>query len=225
MTPTLFAILFPGRTGSSWLISCLNSHPEIDARGEELVGRSSRSQQRWIKRLYGGGSGAAARGFKSKLKDVWDLDGFRALLTEHSVRVITMDRRNKIKLAVSTINARRLKTISGRWNQRQGEEVELPPLELDEAELRRVLADGHRVDEQLGAFADSLDLPRMHPAYEELLAAPEERMRDVQLFLGVPPTSISGDVVKNTDDDLSRAVVNYDDLRSRFRDGPYAEMF
>jgi len=227
MTPrTRFILLFPGRTGSSWLISCLDSHPALDARGEKLVGRSPQSQQRWIRRLYrrGGGRRVRARGFKTKLKDVWDLDGLRAMLMAYDVRVIAMYRRNKIKLAISTINAQRLKAVLGRWNRRRGDAT-FPPFALEESELRSTLAQCLDRDKQLEAFVGALDLPRLTLHYEELLEALQERMRDVQVFLGVDPASIRSDVVKSTDDDLSRVIVNYVDLRARFDDGPYANMF
>ena len=49
--PVRFAILFPGRTGSSFLVSCLESHPEVLAEGERLVRRSARWQERWLQFL------------------------------------------------------------------------------------------------------------------------------------------------------------------------------
>ena len=46
-TPAIpFVILFPGRTGSSWLVSSLASHPAIHAEGERLVRMPAARQPR-----------------------------------------------------------------------------------------------------------------------------------------------------------------------------------
>jgi LPS sulfotransferase NodH len=223
--PTPFIVLFPGRTGSTWLISCLDSHPAIEAEGEQLVRRSPRSQRRWVERFYGRRRrDVLARGFKTKLKDVWDLDAFRDLLHEGEARVIVLARRNTIKLAVSTINARRLHEQTGRWNRSRGTEP-LPPFDLDPADLERVIRECRERDERLAAFAGTLDLPRLALFYEDLLAEPEARLREALAFLDVPSAPLVSEVVKNTDDDLSRVLVNYQDLRAHFADGPYAAMF
>ena len=66
-----FIVLFPGRTGSSWLVDALSRHPEIGIEGEILVGRTEREQEDHLRRLFGTRS-RLARGFKTKLKDVTD---------------------------------------------------------------------------------------------------------------------------------------------------------
>jgi LPS sulfotransferase NodH len=223
---TPFVILFPGRTGSSWLVSCLDSHPQVLAEGERLVGRGRWSQQLWIRGLYRRArrAGLAAGGFKTKLKDVRHLEGFRRLLVAREVRVLIMDRRNVVKLAVSTINARRLHEATGRWNRRPEDPV-LPPFVLAPEDLRRVIAECEARQEQLRTFAETLPLPSMTLQYEDLLAAPAETMAGVLSFLDVPPAPLAGSVAKNTDDDLSRVILNVDELRAEFAGGPYADMF
>ncbi|MCP3903977.1 MAG: sulfotransferase [Planctomycetes bacterium] len=226
VNPTPFVVLFPGRTGSSWLISCLDSHPAIEAEGERLVRRSPRSQRGWIERFYGRRrrGGVLARGFKTKLKDVWDLDAFRHLLQERGVRVVVLDRRNTIKLAVSTINARRLHERTGRWN-RSRDTAALPPFELEPADLERELDECRELRERLAAFADTLELPRLALCYEDLLTDPEGRLAEIMAFLDVPPAPLASEVVKNTDDDLSRVLANHDALREHFAGGPHGAMF
>jgi len=165
-----------------------------------------------------------ARGFKTKLKDVWDLDAFRDLLHERGVRVIVLERLNTIKLAVSTINARRLHEQTGRWN-RSRDTAPLPRFELDPGELERVIAECRRHRERLAAFVETLDLSRLALSYEDLLGDSEARFRDILAYLDVPPAALQSKVLKNTDDDLSQVLVNFEDLRERFANGPYAAMF
>ena len=223
---TPFVILFPGRTGSSWLVSSLQSHPMVQAEGERLVQLRPRSQPRWIRRLYhrAARAGLRAGGFKTKLKDVWDLDAFRTLLTGHGARVIVMDRRNTVKLAVSTINARRLFEATGRWNRRAGDPV-LPPFTLAEADLRRVLAECQDRQRQLHDYAATLPLPGITIHYEDLLGTPAETMGRVLEFLGAPPMPLDSAVANNTDDDLSLAILNAAELQAAFAGEPFAEMF
>ena len=68
------------------------------------------SQRQWVMDLLETGerSGAVAVGFKTKLKDVDDHHDFTELLREQDFRIILMTRRNTLKLAISTLNARRL---------------------------------------------------------------------------------------------------------------------
>ncbi|MGA1058443.1 MAG: hypothetical protein ACO3Y3_12200, partial [Phycisphaerales bacterium] len=47
-----FLILFPGRTGSSWLVSALQSHPDVSAEGEILVKQDAGSQRRILEERY-----------------------------------------------------------------------------------------------------------------------------------------------------------------------------
>ncbi len=225
-TATPFVILFPGRTGSSWLISSLQSHSMVQAEGEQLVTLRPRSHARWIRRLYhrGARAGLRAVGFKTKLKDVWDLDAFRSLLVDEGVRIIVMDRRNTVKLAVSTINARRLHETTGRWNRWAGDPV-LPPFELAEADLRRVLAECQGRQRELHAFAGTLPLPRITVHYEDLLGEPERMMGEILAFLDVPPMPLASSVAKNTADDLSRVILNVAELRAAFAGEPFGEMF
>lgn len=223
---TRFVILFSGRTGSTWLTSSLDSHPQVVAEGERLVRRSAGSQRRWIRRLYrrAGRRGVLAAGFKTKLKDVWDLDAFRDLLQDHDVRVIVMYRRNTVKLAVSAINARRLRAITGRWNRRPGDAA-LPPFELTEEELRQEIRKCMDRDRELEAYAAALELPQIVLHYEDLLANPDERMDEVMSFLQAPAVRLRSEYLKNTDDDLSRVLVNYEALRARFADDPLGALF
>jgi len=224
-TATPFVILFPGRTGSTWLVSCLDSHPRVRAEGERLVGRRRGGQARWIRRPYRDGTraGLAAAGFKTKLKDVRDLDAFRTILVDHGARIVVMDRRNVLKLAVSTINARRLHRVTGRWNRSRSDPV-LPAFELGEDELRGVIAECLARREQVHAFASTLPLPALTLHYEDLLAAPEERMAEVLAFLDVPAAPLRSGVAKNTDDDLGRVILNLEALRTAFAGSPYGEM-
>ena len=216
-----FVILFPGRTGSSYLVSCLASHPEIVAEGERLVRQTAEWQRDWMRALYRDPKPAPVKtaGFKTKLKDVWDRGEFAALLAELDVRVITMARRNIVKLAVSTLNARRVHAATGRWN-RTADSPELGPLESPATEIVGMVARCAAAQDEVLAFARTLALPSLALEYEEILADRDAFLARVTDFLGVSRHPLAGEFAKSTDDDLRRALADFDAVRAAFRGTP-----
>jgi len=220
---TRFVILFPGRTGSSHLISCLARHPQIHVEGEGLVRLDTAAQREFLHRLYSKPAprGVTAVGFKTKLKDVSALDEFASTLINHEVRILTLLRENRVKLAISTLNARRIHAMHGRWNLTTGQ-APLPPLDacVDDivAMIERVDAAQHEVSK----FATSLPLPRLEVTYEALLTSHASSMTQIQEFLQVVPRSLMGDVAKATVDDLRRSVVHFDELAARLQHTKFA---
>ncbi|MCE2884578.1 MAG: hypothetical protein LW806_06740 [Planctomycetaceae bacterium] len=215
---TRFVILFPGRTGSSLLVSCLASHPEIAAEGERLVRLDAVEQDQWLRDHYTRTHAAEIRavGFKTKPKDVRDPAGFRALLDALDVRPITLLRRNLVKLAVSTINARRIHQATGRWNN-AADAPELAPVAIDPLELERQIAACDAAQRDVLRLAGGLRTPALALEYEELLADLVAALGRVTDFLGVQPLPMQAGTGKATPDDLRAALLNHDELREHFR--------
>ena len=123
---TRFVVLFPGRSGSTYVISALDAHPQVAAKGEvldPLRPEGPEAQLDWTRRFFRGRfvSPYKAVGFKTKLRDVLDQDGFARILDEYDARLVYLDRRNDVKHAISRITARRLKDTTGRWNRYDGD--------------------------------------------------------------------------------------------------------
>lgn len=214
-------ILFPGRTGSSFLISCLGSHPQVVAEGERLVGIPTNEQSSWIRSYLDAPRDARVRavGFKTKLKDVWDLGAFADLLRASRVRILLLRRRNLVKLAVSTLNARRVHAMTGRWN-RGTDAPPLGPLEVDAETLASTIARCAHSQDEVDAYVRRLALPTMSLDYEELLADRVAWLRSVTDFLEVDALPLEGGFVKSTDDDLSVALADFARIRTAFRGTP-----
>lgn len=213
-----FVILFPGRTGSSHLISCMTQHPQIAVDGEKLVRLGAEEQRAYLDARYTADlpSAVTAAGFKTKLKDVASLQEFAACLTTHQVRIITLVRANRVKLAVSTLNARRIHAQHGRWNLVKGES-QLPPLNASVDEILTTIANVDEAQQHVVAFARQLPLPRLELTYEELLQDHEATIARLEAFLEVDARPLTGSVAKATEDDLRKSVVAYDTLESRLR--------
>jgi hypothetical protein len=220
---TRFVVLFPGRTGSSHLISCLAQHPAIFVEGEKLVRLGLQEQAAYLRALYESDRSARIRsvGLKTKLKDVASLDDFAAMLRAHDVRIITLLRENRLKLAVSTLNARRIHREHGRWNLVKGE-ARLPPLDASVDEIVSMLTQVDAAQREVLSFAATLPLPRLDLTYEALLRDHDATIGRVEDFLNVQALRLSGSVEKATNDDLRQSVTAYDELAERLRGSAYA---
>jgi LPS sulfotransferase NodH len=228
---TRFAILFVERAGSTYLITALNAHPRILAVTEKFDalrqdGKDSAAQLAWAHEFFTPPMIGRRRavGFKTKLVDVLDPDGFARLLQQYRCRVICLRRRNSVKAVISTINARRQWEHSGNWNLLD-EANRLASFRVDASEFERLLHERERLDAEVGAYAKSLQLPTVDLYYEDLLCDREGFVADVFAFLGVTPMPVQGLTLKNTKDNLREAVVNFHELRSRYSGTRYESMF
>lgn len=228
---TPFVILFVERAGSTFLITALKSHPQILALTEKFdamnkEGRSAADQLEWSRAfltppLIGK---HRAIGFKTKLIDVLDQDGFAALLRERKCRIIQLQRRNTVKAVVSTMNAKRQWEVSGNWNL-LSESTRLPAFEVDPAEFAALLAQREEWDRQVESYTAALQLPTLRLWYEDLLADKVAFMDKAVTFLTGRTERLEGGTLKNTGDDLRKAILNFEALRNRYAGTRYETMF
>jgi LPS sulfotransferase NodH len=226
-------VLFPGRVGSTFLVSALDAHPEVEAKGERLDplrADGPAAQLDWTRRYLRGPivNRHRAVGFKTKLRDVLDQDAFAALLDDLGARIIVSDRRNDVKHVVSRITARRLKDTTGRWNRYAGDEAgttSAPPVVVDLDDFDERLRAVVREKASILEYVERLGLLRLHVDYEDLLAAPDATFGEVLDFLGVRTAPMTGATVKHTSDDLRDVIENFDELRARYAGTPYEAMF
>ena len=221
---TRFLILFPGRTGSSWLVDGLSRHPAICVEGEVLVGRSAAAQEKIYKRILGAGSGPRASGFKTKLKDVADPESLRRCVRENNVVVISMQRADLLRLALSRINARRLYEATGAWNVRDGAKP-MGDGEVSAEELAKALSDCRSDVRSLEEFVGSLGVEPHVIEYADIIDSPESVLAKAQNWIGVEAMSLLSSVVKNTNENLAHAVSNFAELRDEMSGGTWGPVF
>jgi LPS sulfotransferase NodH len=216
-----FVILFQVRSGSTYLIEALNSHPHIFAEGEKLKGRkvwpppTSKSglsengahlQHQGIFEFFTQPpQGISAIGFKTKLVDLVDRKDFAKLLKKLRVYIIQLDRCNLVKQLVSWFNAERLSEATGDWNL-YNEKDRLPPFTIDVdlflsrfqmmEKARRILID----------YVMSLELPTLSLYYEDLLMDKQTTINQALSFLGVNSEPVEG---KTTFVELSRTSTSF----------------
>ncbi len=228
---TPYVILFIERDGSTYMTSLLTSHPDIEAvyerfavlkqKGangiEQLAWARDFFTPRWINRF-------AAVGFKTKLVDVLDKDGFVSLLREKKVHIIQMQRRNQVKAVVSRINAKRLYDASGKWNL-YDEKERMPAFNIDYQMFDQYLQERIQADEELTRFTENLQLPTLKMVYEEILLNRDEILNKVFSFLNVRPFPVQAKTLKNTSDDLRDVVLNFVELKGRYSGTRFEAMF
>ena len=228
---TPFVILFVERAGSTFLITALKSHPQILALTEKLdamrkEGKTAADQLEWTRSILTPPlvGQHRAMGFKTKLLDVLDPEGFAAILRERKCRIIQLQRRNTVKAVVSTINAKRQWEVSGNWNL-LNESTRLPAFAVDPAEFESLLAQREEWDQQVEDYTERLGLPTLRLWYEDLLADETAFVDKAVTFLTGESRQLQGSTLKNTGDDLKTAILNFDDLRQRYAGTRYESMF
>jgi LPS sulfotransferase NodH len=228
---TAYVILFIERDGSTYLTSMLMEHPEIQAEYEKFAvlrqqGAHGKEQLAWLDDFLTPPwlGKKAALGFKTKLVDVLDMNGFTHLLERKHCHIIQMRRRNMVKAVVSRINARRLYEASGNWNLYK-ESDRLPPLDVDLDQFDQFLEERRQADQALDDYVTGLNLPKIKVEYEDLLVNRDRVMNELFAFIRVQPQQLKGKTLKNTQDDLREVVLNFDDLRTRYAGTVYESMF
>jgi LPS sulfotransferase NodH len=228
---TPFVVLFIERDGSTYLTSLLASHPEVRVVYERFAvlrqqGASPQAQLAWADAFFSPPliGRAAAIGFKTKLVDVLDPNGFARLLRARACRILLMRRQNHVKAVVSRINARRLHDVTGNWNLYDSSD-RMPPMVVDPGEFDRFLKERAAAERELEDYVARLGLPTLRLDYEEMLVDRETALARVFGFLQVRPVALEGRTLKHTPDDLRRVVLNFDDLVHRYTGTAYEPMF
>ena len=228
---TPYVILFIERDGSTYLTSLLAEHPDIQAIYERFAvlkqqGQNAAAQLAWADSYLTRPLLArhAAVGFKTKLVDVLDLDGFAKLLQAKRCHIIQMQRRNRVKAVVSRINAKRLHDKSGNWNLYKSED-RIPPSDFDPAQFAEFLREREAADAALEAYAGRLQLPTVKLVYEDLLTDREATLNRGFALLRVRALPLVGKTLKHTSDDLRDVILNFDELRAGYRGTAYEAMF
>ncbi|MEM9412494.1 MAG: hypothetical protein AAGA30_15375 [Planctomycetota bacterium] len=213
--PVRYVILFPGRTGSTYLAGHMISHPQICARYEILsrVKSSWEDQLVCMNELFGQKRFPVIRavGFKSKLSQVIDRKAFKAYLIENEFKIIHQVRNNLLKYIVSVIRAKMLRSEQGRSNVLDHDQRPLGPIEIPVPVFTRATKRLNVVG-RLNRFVERLELPKLVISYEDLLKDEPSQLRQVWNFLGVDHIPTEGGTRKNTPDDIREAVTNIDEI-------------
>ena len=227
-TSLSFIILFQGRSGSSWLVDALSSHPAILVKGEALIALRSMGDDQvvWAREFLWQlrSLDSIAIGFKAKLSDISAPEAFASMLRSLDCRVIHLKRQNLVKQTISWIRSDLLFRDFGRHNREAGDPP-LPAIQVDIPDFLARIQQLERGQRKLEDYVMSLRQPTVRLNYEAILSHPEREFSRVLAFLGLPINSLEWTIEKNTDDDLAHAVLNFQQLHEALSCTQWFEMF
>ncbi|VVS92356.1 hypothetical protein [Desulfoluna spongiiphila] len=218
----LFMITFMARSGSKFLRSLLNQHPQINDHGEIFHDRSKMSEER----------NDLLRLFSKITLDPHPVPGFQfryprhykefpevkdALLScRNSINVVLLQRKSKIKGAVSQQNAEKIKKSTGKAHLFKGSSfADYNKLILDVPRAIRETLQREQLDNEYYEWA-SKHFSTLLLNYEDLCVNTEFEIARVCEFTGLMPLKPGNlkqsDLVKITSDNLKEAIQNYDEL-------------
>lgn len=231
MTVTRFVLLPAPRTGSNWLCTLLDSHPDIlchhelynpegihlalDRRDGSLslgtLAERERDPLGLLERAWAAHLGHAAVGFKLNLGQSEAV--FRAVLADRGVLKLVLGRRNRVKTFVSEVIARE----TARWESygEAGGDAPAPRIRVDPAAL---LAHAERNRDHFEELRRALSGPGhrvLETGYEDLESA-RERER-ILGFLGVRTLPLTSRTFKRETRDLRDVIENFSEVEAALR--------
>jgi hypothetical protein len=165
-----------------------------------------------------------AIGFHIKFRDIASLTVFRRFIDRYQIRIIYLTRENRVKHAMSSINAGRLYKKFGCWNSSK-ETEQLPPFVLTIKDFDAQIKLSASREAALLNFIKSLNTPILRLPYELLLKDRHLYFEQVFKFLDIPPINVKSTLAKTTPDNLRNVILNYDEVRAHFKNTDFYEMF
>jgi hypothetical protein len=214
-----FVIVAMGRTGSTMLTGMLDSHPQIECRGELFkpggeFQHSGLSRRPYLERAAYL-TNAPVKGFKMPFDWILDHPGIFDDLLALGYRVIRLTRVSPVEQFASALLAQK----NNAWNSEEpyaAQSIEIDPWNfltfLGTASLANVAMDRMTAQFQ-----------RLYLTYESLGDA--QTRASLLRFLGVAQHALTTSTVRSRVVPLQEAVTNYQELVRFFSGGPYAELF
>lgn len=235
-------ILTTQRTGSTFLVGCLGSHPQIECASEILVGdpdvpaeqyrgRFKRSAKfsrlvtsgaflpgHRMSRFFRGGT-ARVRVFKAMYNHLANPFALRYVQRNEDIRILHLKRCNLLKVHVSTL------LMPKRSRVQALAPVEAVLIHVDPAEA---IASMRKASDLYDRFEDLFARhPRLPVTYEELFDGQYLRADTAARvcgFLGVEQRPMTSRIVKLNPESLRDMVTNYDELVDAVSRTEFADM-
>lgn len=207
-----FIVITRSRTGSNLLISFLNSHPNIMAKGElfrRLEGLTSKKL--WDKIFINKPKKMKYIGFKifyyhpldCNDKAVWDF-----IKKDQNIRLIHLTRQNMLK----TIVSREIADKTNTWSNKSRNNIQIKDKQveididycLNELEITHQFENKTRNEFNREFF--------MEITYEDLIRDNQKIMNEVFDFLDIEETKVKSSYKKQNKEKLEDLIINYKEL-------------
>lgn len=217
-----FVIVSQARSGSNLLVSLLDSHPQIDARGELLRRLDGVPIATRLEEIYGRKPRRIhAVGFKCFYYhplDNPDAPIWEQLQAIEGLHVVHLARRNVLR----TVTSRRLAGATGAWVDHGEGVAAKPKVRFTPAELREAF---EQTEAWIRAYEHRFrDHPRLEVSFEDLVTG-TSTSTDVVSFLGLAPTLLQTSMRRQNPEPLSQLIEGFDELRAEFDSTRWAPWF
>ena len=239
-----FIILGRSRTGSNFLRGLLNScsgvkvfgevfkNPEKVEWGIDGYRESKRARDQYLtdpaaflqSEIFGKRSvDKSAVGFKlfyyHAQTEPWDRI-WTSLLSDRTVHILHMKRKNILRTFLSRTRAGE----TDAWVRlSDNEEQPMPRIHLSYQECLSEFVQTRRQEQEFDLlFAEH---PLLEITYEDLSEDYSAELCRIQKFLGLPQEDVKPTTYKQSRDSLDHAIVNYQELKAKFTDSPWATFF
>jgi hypothetical protein len=207
----------------------LNAHPNIHALSEEFNDpqeNGSAAQLEWVRRYFTPPLIGRYKviGFNTKLENVLDPNELAKLMKKYKCKVINLQRRNRIKGTVSYFVGKKLSEATGMWGLFK-EENRPSAVYIDPDEFDEHLQIREQLQRDQDRYINNLGLPALSLCYEDLSLDKDGVLKQVFSFFHIKPLTVKATALKITSDNLRNAILNFDELKSRYIGTQYENMF
>ena len=248
-----FIIVAPARSGSRMLLERLGSHPDLHVQGEllnsELIDKISILRKIYLKIIQFCGRERAHYNLQfngynfAQVVDnlVWghsyrkfDAAGFKIIAYQwlqlssdqqenffqnYDFKVILLRRKNTLSHLVSTRQAE----LNGYRHRLNGQPaLDLPAVDLTFEDLKRfhrnIFVRASVINSHFAVF------PMIETTYEDLVSDPDQENRRLLEFLGVRDVPLKEALAKNSNLDLSRRIVGFEEFAQSLRGTGYEHL-
>jgi LPS sulfotransferase NodH len=248
---TNFVVLSTQRSGSTWVVDMLNSHPRVLAQSELFMhggdghpkwggdrdllywqtfiadkggGRVARPYWLWhyLGRAFSARPGIDAVGFKLMYSQLTRISKpLMPALWLKRARIIHLMRRNALDVVLSKEAGEARKGV---LHARDGEDVEAVRLRLDTDTLVRRLTLHERAVAGARVRFKRVGVPYQEVVYEDLVANEQAGFDDLFRFLEVEPQQVSSSLQKVNPTAHEELIENYGEVRDALAETEFATL-
>ena len=243
--PTLFCIVTTARSGSTWLATLLNSHPEIKSLEEPFIWRASRpnwkeeiptyyeyrnrkgglhifttfSYINLIKLQYLENTSGAV-GFKVMYNHMFRNPFILVKLVTSRFKLIHLVRENYLDILISRASAKKNMIFHSTHMSGSDSGKFKASVELEVSTLRTNLTRYRRNAKLIRLLLRATPLPVHEISYEEMAADREKVLKSVSKYLSVPfsPDYFHSELKRLKTGDYGSKIKNYEEVKNALRD-------
>jgi hypothetical protein len=169
----------------------------------------------------------ASLGFINKLSDILEPPLFAEQLRIYVDRIVSLRRNNVLKQAVSSINAQRMCSLTGKTHAYSSHEIP-NAFEINIRLLDRSIESFNARVARQERFVADLGLPTFECTYESLVRKEREALNELCEYLSISKEHIgsieASPLMKQTNSNLRVALTNFDELCKHYSGTKYLDM-